>query len=263
MIRMLIHTLLLSCIGGTSFAKEAKKIVPENTCATGEHWVVAHHRSDYIKADGTYVSATNVSAHCQGNPPAYAVWADRLKSGRPSMWEMKKEKSKAWTEEEKERVLEALSSLPGELLVPSVDGIYRMEKSDNVHSNPGSGHDNQIVLYDGAFKADQNLARVVGHEFAHKLYRQFYDEDGGRGYAQAAQWEAFKNPKTNESFIMAGRDDFVEEDGKNGPDEDFANNIEYYLFKPSVLRAKSPRIYEWIQKKYGDKFKVGTGVRSK
>ena len=97
-------------------------------CPSGLHWVRPHPRRAYTRSDGTHVSATQVRAHCQGNPPAYAVWNPRLKSGFPTKWENKSEKARPWAEDEKERVLEALSVLPDDLLAKSVEGIYRLEK---------------------------------------------------------------------------------------------------------------------------------------
>ena len=37
-------------------------------CSEGQHWVRAYHRRAYYRADGTFVAATQVTAHCQGNP---------------------------------------------------------------------------------------------------------------------------------------------------------------------------------------------------
>lgn len=52
-------------------------------------------------------------------------------------------------------------------------------------------------------------------------------------------------------------DGFVEEDGTEGPNEDFSNNIEYYLFNPKTLHEKTPKVYDWIRKRYGEKFRTG------
>ena len=30
--------------------------------------------------------------------------------------------------------------------------------------------------------------------------------------------------------------------------EDFANNVEYYLFEPNVLKEKTPKAFNWIIK---------------
>ena len=143
-----------------------------------------------------------------------------------------------------------------------MDGIYRLNKfSGEPPNNPGAGFDNSIALYDEAFNQKQNLSRVLAHEFAHKLYRQFYDVDGGKEYADIAEWKLYSNAKTGDKFLTTWRDDFVEADGIKGPDEDFSNNIEYFLFDPKKLKAKSPKINDWIQKKYGAKFKLGKGSK--
>jgi hypothetical protein len=227
-------------------------------CPPGQHWVNAHHRRAYIRANGTPVSASHVQAHCQTNPPSYAVWSDRLKAGMPPRWEHKGEKLKPWTEEERERVLEALADLPDLLLGLPVQGIYRLSKSDPDSENPGAGHGSDIALYDAAFSSDQNLSRVLAHELAHVLYDRFTQLDA-RAYNVAARWKVTRTPNRNQVFIPR-MDGFVEEDGAEGPNEDFSNNIEYFLFNSKILLEKTPKVYDWIRKRYGEKFKLkGSG----
>ena len=75
--------------------------------------------------------------------------------------EAKKIKLKKWStifDDEKEKVLDALSELPLELLVESVDGIYRLDKFEKEPSNPAAGFGNSIVLYNNAFGSKQSLA---------------------------------------------------------------------------------------------------------
>jgi hypothetical protein len=107
-------------------------------CPPGEHWVRAHTQRPYIRSDGTSVSGSYHRAGCAKNPPAYAIWKDRLKAGTPSKWELKNEKSKPWTEDEKERVLDALSALPVILVTETVSGIYRLKTSSHLIENPAA-----------------------------------------------------------------------------------------------------------------------------
>jgi hypothetical protein len=151
--------------------------------------------------------------------------------------------------------------LPEPLLVDSVEGIYRLKKQYSGGSNPASGYKNLIVLYDEAFHSKKNLSRILAHEFAHKLYGQFFGVDQGKSYAEVAEWQSFVNPRTREQFLTTLRNDFVEEDGVNGPDEDFSNNIEYFLFDPHRLKSSAPKIYDWIRNRYGAKFSIGKGSK--
>ena len=179
-----------------------------------------------------------------------------IEGGRPFELGNKKEKAKAWTDSEIERVLEALAVLPDALLNSGVSGIFRMQSFLDYPANPAANHDHAIVLYDEAFKTKQNLARILSHEFAHVLYQNIYGEDHGVSYADAADWMARKT-SSKAIILIPNRDGFVEEDGKESPNEDFSNNIEYFLFKPSDLKSKTPKVYQWIAKRYGDKFKLG------
>ena len=226
-------------------------------CPAGEHWVRAHFRRAYIRADGIAVSAAHVSAHCHENPASYAAWAARLRSGLPPGWKSRGEQPIAWSEEERQRVLEALSYLPKELLVSSVEGLYRLRRSLLYAVNPAAGLGDNIALYDPAFDPKQNLARVLAHELAHKLYRQFTVADA-KSYNSAAEWRVLKTP-SGETFFLPMREHYVEEDGKEGPDEDFINNIEYFPFNPRMLRKLSPKVYDWIHLRYVDSFRLGRG----
>jgi hypothetical protein len=74
-------------------------------------------------------------------------------------------------------------------------------------------------------------------------------------YAKAAYWSvSFMGQGLKDPDFFPNRDGFVEEDGKNSVDEDFANNIQYFLFNQSALKSKTPKVFDWISKRYGDKF---------
>ncbi len=226
-----------------------------NPCPPGEHWVRAHTQSAYTRSDGTPVSGSKHKAGCQKNPASYAVWNDRLKAGMPPKWEFKNEKSKAWTEDEKEKVLEALSVLPALLVSEIVSGIYRLKTSAQLPENPAANFQNQIALYDRTFESKQNVARVLGHEFTHLFYRTLTFAEQF-DYAKTAEWKGrVWNGLAGRELTLV-RKGAVEEDSQNNPEEDFANNVEYFLFNPKTLKEKSPKVYEWISKKFGDKLKL-------
>ena len=44
------------------------------------------------------------------------------------------------------------------------------------------------------------------------------------------------------------RGTFVSDDGRDSPDEDFANNVEFFLFRPEKLKKTSPGVYDWLKK---------------
>lgn len=44
-------------------------------------------------------------------------------------------------------------------------------------------------------------------------------------------------------------------DGKLSAEEDFANNMEYYLFNPNKLKAISTPAYNWIKGRFGEQIK--------
>jgi len=124
--------------------------------------------------------------------------------------------------------------------------------------NPASNRNKEIVLYDVAFDSGKNLSRILAHEFSHELYRHMSLNDL-RTYNLAVGWIVSKTPNGKQMFVTL-RDQFVADDGVEGPSEDFSNNLEYFLFSPAELKAKNPRVYDWIQNKFGAKFKVAKGL---
>ncbi len=147
-----------------------------------------------------------------------------------------------------------MSELPEILWVPTIEGIYRLEKSW-AHPNPAAGEPKSIALYNPAFESKPKLAQILAHEMAHEFYRYLTDAER-RSYRIATQW--FENRIDNKTYIVRGRGEnhFVQPDGVDSPAEDFSNNIEYYLFNPKKLEAVSPSAYRWIEKHYGDKLKL-------
>src|SRR5262249_30255041 len=139
-------------------------------CPPGTYHVRSHPRSGYERADGTFVKATQVSESCRGKNDVYNTWAPRLKTGFPPGWEIKTEKAAKWTEEQRERVLEALGELPEALQKTPLKGIYRLSKSI-FYPNPASDdNEGTMALYDSAFDRSRRLARILAHEFAHEHY---------------------------------------------------------------------------------------------
>ena len=47
--------------------------------------------------------------------------------------------------------------------------------------------------------------------------------------------------------MISTRTNFTELDGSSSPSEDFANNLEYYLFDKKILEKKNPKIHQWMK----------------
>ncbi len=257
--RKAIYSALLAILTVNSIAMPEALAEPRSSpkCPHGQHWVRAHHRKAYTRTDGVTFSASDVSAHCHPDPAGYSFWKDKILSGLPNGWRQRSEVAKQWSPDEKERTLEALAVLPPTLYANSLKGIYRLSKSSLDNLNPASGQPGVIALYDQAFQSKQELARVLAHELAHEAYRQLSDDEA-TSYGKVAQWTVVSTPSGNQIAVPL-RENFSEDDGKENPNEDFSNNIEHFLFSPVGLQSKNPDIYRWLQKKYGDSFKLGDG----
>ncbi|MCM2282421.1 MAG: hypothetical protein NDI61_11320 [Bdellovibrionaceae bacterium] len=218
------------------------------TCPEGTYAITGHSRKAYMRADGTYVKSTNVKASCRRRSKSYDFWNHRFSDGRPDGWPHRGEKSVAWTEEEKERFYEAMASLPDLFQIESMRTIYRMKQSW-YPPNPATHANGILVLYDAAFSTKGNLARYLAHELSHEIFRSL--PDGGESYADGNGWRV---EREGDKFVWSGRKSgYVDEDGANSRSEDFANNIEFYLFEPEKLRKTTPEAFKWIQKQYGAK----------
>lgn len=225
-------------------------------CNSGFHWVRAHHRNAYYRADGTFVSAANVSAHCQKNSDAYDFWAVKLKSERPIGWPNENEKLVPWSLAETEQVIDALSALPKSIWGNYIKGIYRMDKSKD-DPNPASSGGGFIVLYNRAFGSAKRpgLARVLAHELAHEVYRHLNDLDK-TAYNFSTSWLDLKTRKEPVWSNRRNSNEFIRPEGQLGPDEDFAECLEAFLFDPGLLKRRVPYAYVWMKRHFGDKFKL-------
>lgn len=244
---MLKHLFLLSFLFFSSISLGIQ-------CPSGFYKVIAHPRQAYYRSDGTFVRATSVKESCREYTAAYKFLKDRIKIGPPPSWPHKKEKFVKWNEDQKNRVIEAFEEIPEILLSDSCKGIYRASKSHDF-PNPASNGDGHLVLYDSAFDLTRKLSRVIAHELAHEMYRIFSKKEK-LDYSLKSGWNT--EIEKNGLVFWKPRNDAanVEPDSKVSREEDFANNIEYFLFQPDLLQKKSPQAYQWIKDKFGDKLKL-------
>lgn len=223
------------------------------SCPPGQYFVNSHFRSGYFR-NGKYVSPTTVRAHCKTFTESYTFWNHLLSGKTPPGWPHKMESFKDWTPAERERFFEAIEALPKELWSGNIQGVYRGKKSKDF-PNPATSADKIVVVYDSAFQKDYYLASVVGHELAHQTYNDLTAKER-REYWFVTNW--FPADPENNTFISR-KDGFVQDDGRESPEEDFANNVESFLYEPEKLQKVTPHAYKWMKRHFGDKFKLGKG----
>ncbi|KYG61743.1 hypothetical protein AZI85_05825 [Bdellovibrio bacteriovorus] len=192
-----------------------------------------------------------IKGHCRKNPEGYTTWLPKIQDNLPSNWPHKNESSRTWSTEEKEKVLEAMATIPPELWSPKITGIHRAKRSKD-HPNPATSADGIIVVYDSAFERERNLARIFTHELAHQKYYDMTLEQR-ESYWYPMNWLPINSPK---NIFISRSEGFVQDDGRESPEEDFANNVEYFLFDPKKLEKTTPHATKWIKKYFGDKFKI-------
>lgn len=181
-------------------------------------------------------------------PDSY--WKSKIKDGRPVKWEPPTEKSTSWTNEEKEKLQAVLGQLPDAFKKVAFKGFYRMQRSSAI-GNPGSIAElgQEIVVYNSAFDGPGlSLDRIVAHELSHAIFLNFSkseikDYERSLGWSVASKGQARSGP-------------FISSAARDNVDEDFANNIEYFLFAPEILKSKVPNAYSWILNKFSKNFKL-------
>ncbi len=229
-----------------------------DTCPQNSHWVRTFSRRAYVRADGTNVSASVVRAHCAANSKAFTFLNGKFKSGMPDVWEYRKtEKSKPWTDAEREEMIEAVSDLPESLWPANLKAIYRAGKSVSYPNAASTDNFGNTVIYDSAFSSKTSLAQIIAHEFSHHVYFGF-DQRDSQSYQNAADWMVI-GTRNDRPVWATARTSFVDPDGYMSVDEDFSNNIEYFLFNPTKVKELAPRVFSWIQTRYGSNFKIRKG----
>lgn len=227
----------------------------KETCPSGQYWVKAHFRKSYTRSDGTLVKASNVTAHCRTLSREAAYLQPRFKDTAPKIWPNKTEKSKAWQEHEKELVEDALQEVPDLLLSNSLIAIHRMEKSEE-YPNPASSVPGVLSLYNSSFGHPKGLSRIIAHELAHQLFEDLSPKQKDR-YRESAGWRIKLDNIDNRTLLWTRRKSgYVEPDGVISSSEDFANNVEYFLYAPEKLKNITPGAYDWIKTNFGDKLKL-------
>ena len=220
-----------------SILLECAEVIASN-CPEEQYLVRAHKRSGYYRTDGIYVSPATVSAYCK----SYR----NFKSAKLHFSNKKatQKRSKSFSEDEKRKISKAFERLPG-VLTKFGKITFERKSFGRFPKNPATADPDKkiITVYDSISR--YNMERVVGHELAHFLYDSLSDAKK-RSYRTVAEWEYRKHKGKELNVLM--RKSFVAMDSMMSPAEDFANNIEYYLFEEKTLEKKNPKIYGWIKR---------------
>ena len=201
---------------------------------------------------GTFNCADWCDEFCKSQkcvPSQY--WKKKIQNGRPSKWDLPSETVSAWTEAEKNKLMELLDRLPDQLRAIPFEGFFRMKKSIDM-TNPATtaSSGKSIVIYDRAFDNPfLSTSRVLVHELGHVIYLGLSEAER-RSYQNMMGWKSVRDSDETRSG------DFVSSRAKDSIDEDFAENLNFLLFEPDVLRAKVPLAFKWLSKKFPGSFKL-------
>lgn len=153
-------------------------------------------------------------------------------------------------------VRNALSQVPKSFRPSNLKSFVRASGDGGIANafSAASSSDEYVILFPRAFSNLNMLPRIIAHELSHFLieneWKRAFEE-----YRKISGWNSVKEENGHRSG------DFVDPDGKFSPEEDFANNLEFYLFEPKTLEEKSPDIFKWIKKKLGAQLKLEKGCQ--
>lgn len=183
-----------------------------------------------------------------------SYWKEKIKTGRPAKWDIPGEVTAEWTEPEKKRLLDLLNRMPEELKATPFDGFYRMKKSvDPINPATTADDGKSIAIYDRAFANPFfSTSRVIAHELGHVIYLSFTESER-RNYGIAMKWPMSRNG------LLSRPGGFISSRAKDSVDEDFAENIDAFLFESDKLKDVVPTAYQWISRKFSKKFFLKMG----
>ncbi len=216
-----------------------KAFASDHTCPQRTYLVHRHPRQAYYRNDGTYVSSTTISSYCKNYRDDGSLKTIFLKR-MPKRWPHKNEQFKKCSQKKQRQISKILSSIPKVLTSVGKLKIYCGKKS-YIANNPAASAptDKIIILYDQGFQMDTK--RIVIHELAHILWNRLSDQEKN-SYQHHSHWSLVHG------VYIHNRTSFSESDGKNSPEEDFANNVEHYFANHENFKKNFPRIYGWINK---------------
>ncbi len=141
--------------------------------------------------------------------------------------------------EDRRIVARALSRMPKAFRPAKMKAIVKASGEGGIITgySPAVSSDEYLILFPSAFGKPGEIPRILAHELSHFLIENEWAHQF-KEYKQANGWGTRTRRKGG----------FVESDGKSSAEEDFANNIEFYLFERSTLRTQSPEILGWIEK---------------
>lgn len=162
---------------------------------------------------------------------------------------------KKLTADQASRIRKVLSKMPKSFRPRSLKGIVTTTVPFDMFnpSNVASSSDEYLILFPRAFSDEENLERIIAHEIVHHIIRKEWAQEL-KSYSKDSGWGS-----ATDSGPRPGG--FVEADGRQSPEEDFANNAEYYLFEPTLLKKTSPKIFSWIEKNLGSRLKLEKGCK--
>ncbi|MCX4025373.1 hypothetical protein H0A36_25500 [Endozoicomonas sp. SM1973] len=113
-----------------------------------------------------------------------------------------------------------------------------------------SGNNGYIEFMESAFRqqSDDYIHRLIVHEKAHFIYGKMLTEQTQSEWAEVGGW--YLNPNDSDGWSTSKQTEFVSAyaHAKN-PNEDMAESISYYIINPDKLRSRSPKKFDFIQKR--------------
>jgi hypothetical protein len=149
-----------------------------------------------------------------------------------------------WTDDQFGMVLQALESIPEPLLASVPDIVW-----ERGHGSKGptgeSGWfqfnsqplERRLILYDNAFKSDDELLGILAHELGHAISSKPQTLKQGGALAHSPEYT---------KAVQADGGKAVTGYMKSDPDEQFAEAYSLFVTEPETLKAIRPHVYAYM-----------------
>ncbi|WP_163834887.1 Ig-like domain-containing protein [Spartinivicinus ruber] len=118
------------------------------------------------------------------------------------------------------------------------------------HSGENSSGNGYIEFMEKAFahNADDFVHRLIVHEKAHYIYGKVINGQTRSDWAEVGGW--YVDPNDKDGWSTSKQTEFVSAYAHTkNPNEDMAESIAYYILNPDKLRSRSPKKFDFIQKR--------------
>jgi hypothetical protein len=215
-----------------------------DTLLTQEKWSSAPQKAYSSSCKDVYCAAAEIFGSKTGIQLLYMLGRFGFNGSH-----LRIKNADAWTGEELDNVLLALSDLPKQL-TPASPITYNHQLAHYKRSESGTPEKGQpianamIFLFDHwNEQSEANQRYTLFHEFGHVVGDDLKLSDS-KSWFHAAGWK-----ETNMEWQLPHPEETISQYAEANPYEDFAESFAAYRYNPETLKALNPGVYRYFKDK--------------